>query len=80
VQMSHGPQARLYVRRSAHVALLAAGGGSPPPPGDEPLTVGTTFSPERSVASGLDDLEAFKRLEAMGSPSSGSPSPGTRWT
>ncbi len=34
--------------------------------GDEPVKVGTTFSPERALAGGMDDLEAFQRLEAMG--------------
>jgi len=48
------------------LALLTARGGDPLPRGDEPVTVGTTFSPERAVASGMDDLEAFQHLEAMG--------------
>ena len=48
------------------LALAAAGGGDPRPRGDEPVTVGTTFSPERALASGMDDLEAFQRLEDMG--------------
>ncbi len=48
------------------LALLAAAGGDAPPRGDEPVSVGTTFSPERALGSGLDDLVAFRRLEAMG--------------
>ena len=48
------------------LALLVAGGGDPLPRGDEPVKVGTTFSPERALAGGMDDLEAFQRLEAMG--------------
>jgi Cellulase (glycosyl hydrolase family 5) len=36
------------------------------PPGDQLVKVGTTFSPELALASGMDDLEAFQRLEAMG--------------
>ncbi len=48
------------------LALLAADSGGPPPRGAQPVKVGTTFSPERALASGMDDLEAFLRLETMG--------------
>ena len=48
------------------LALLAAAGGDAPPRGGVPIAVGTTFSPERALASGPDDLEAFRRLETMG--------------
>ena len=48
------------------LALLSAGSGDRPPRGAEPVKVGTTCSPERALASGLDDLEAFQHLEAMG--------------
>jgi len=48
------------------LALLTAGGGDPARRGDDRPTVGTTFSPERALANGMDDLEAFQRLEAMG--------------
>src|SRR5262245_14235303 len=47
------------------LALLAAGGREPPPRADAPVAVGASFSPERALATGLDDLVAFRRLEAM---------------
>jgi len=34
------------------LALLAPGGGDPSPRGHDPVTVATTFSPERALASG----------------------------
>ncbi len=48
------------------LTLLAVAGGDAPPRGDEPVAAGTTFSPERALARGLDDLAAFRRLETMG--------------
>jgi hypothetical protein len=48
------------------LALLTADGGGLPARDGGPIRVGTTFSPERAAAGGLDDLEAFQRLEAMG--------------
>jgi hypothetical protein len=48
------------------LALLGVGGGAPPPSAGEPVAVGATFSPERALASGLDDLDAFRHLETMG--------------
>jgi hypothetical protein len=47
--------------------LLAAGGGRQPSAagGDAPVAVGVSFSPERALGNGLDDLAAFRRLEAM---------------
>jgi hypothetical protein len=48
------------------LALLTADSGAPARRADEPVMVGTTFSPERALASGMDDVEAFQRLEAMG--------------
>ena len=61
-----GPRRRWTFGAALMLALAAAGGGDPRPRGDEPVTVGTTFSPERALASGMDDLEAFQRLEDMG--------------
>jgi hypothetical protein len=48
------------------LALLAPAGGRLPVREAGPVRVGTTFSPERAAASGLDGLEAFRRLEGMG--------------